>query len=128
MREERIEVIRKRLLEIRENLFVEARHNTAEAAELVDAGVPDPGDMSINDYLSDFLRQMSEGKREQILKIDEALLRIEEGTYGTCERCGEPIRIERLEIQPDTPYCVDCQEDIEREAVIRSGRPELGKL
>lgn len=128
MREERIEALRRRLLEIRENLLLDARHNTAEAADLVDAGVPDPGDMSINDYLSDFLRQMGEGKREQILRIDEALLRIKEGTYGICDRCGEEIRIERLEVQPETPHCVECQEEIEREKIIRSGRPELGKL
>jgi DnaK suppressor protein len=128
MREERIEAIRRRLLEVRETLLLDARHSTAEAAELIDDGVPDPGDMSIKDYLSDFLRQMGEGKREQILRIDDALQRIEEGTYGICQRCGEPIRIERLEVQPDAPHCVDCQEDIEREEIIRSGRPEMGKL
>ncbi len=128
MRDERIETIRKRLMEMRENLLMEVRHGNEEAAALIDAGVPDPGDQSLNDYLSDFLHLLSDGKREEIMSIDEALLRLREGTYGTCQRCGEPIRIERLEVQPYTPYCVDCKEELELQEAQRSGRPELGKL
>jgi DnaK suppressor protein len=128
MRQERIEGIRKRLIEIRENLLMDLRSKNAEAASIADAGVPDPGDSSMNDYLADFLHIMGDSRRDQILKIDEALLRLQEGSYGICQSCGEDIPIERLELQPHTPYCVDCKEDIEREESVRNGRPEFGKL
>lgn len=128
MRQERIEGIRKRLIEIRENLLMDLRSKTAEAASIADAGVPDPGDSSMNDYLTDFLHLLGDSRRDEILKIDEALLRLKEGTYGICQRCGEEIPIGRLELQPHTPYCVECKEDIEKEEALRSGRPEFGKL
>ncbi len=107
---------------------MEFRQQNAQAAEMIDAGVPDPGDQSMNDYLTDFLHLLSDGKREEIISIDEALQRLQEGTYGICQRCGEPIRIERLEVQPYTPFCIACKEDLEHVEVQRSGRPELGKM
>ena len=128
MRREQMEAIRKRLLQDRENLLVEIRQKNAEAAALGDTGVPDPGDMSTNIFLTDFLHLLSDSHRERILMIDEALRRLAEGNYGSCERCGEPIPMKRLEIQPFTPFCVDCKGEMEREEAQRAGRPELGKL
>ncbi len=127
MREERIATIRRRLIDIREQFLREFRQQNAEAAALGDTGVPDPGDMSLNDYLGDFLHLLSDSKREEIVRIDEALRRLDDGNYGICQQCGEPIPIERLEIQPYTPYCVECKEDLEAQAR-RLGGPELGKL
>ena len=120
MTDEQREEARKELMEV--------RHKNADAASMIDAGVPDPGDMSINDYLSDFMHLLSDSKREQIMMIDEALLRMNEGTYGICQRCGMEILPERLKVQPFTPHCRDCQEEVEREEAIRTGRPELGKI
>lgn len=128
MRDKRIDAIRKRLMQDRENLLMDLRQKNAEAAAMIDTGVPDPGDMSMNDFLTDFLHLLGDTQRERIMMIDEALRRLEEGTYGTCENCGEAIPIERLEVQPYTPFCVDCKEMLERQEVQRLGRPELGKL
>ena len=54
--------------------------------------------------------------RERILfkKINEALQKIEENTYGICEECGEEIGIERLEARPVTDLCVRCKEEQEK--------------
>ena len=41
--------------------------------------------------------------------IDKALAKIEDGTYGTCERCGKPIGAERLEALPYAELCIDCK-------------------
>ena len=128
MRRKRIEEIRNNLMAIRENLLMDLRQKNAEAASLIDAGVPDPGDAGLNDYLSDFLHLLGESRREQIMQIDEVLRRLKEGTYGTCERCGEPIPVERLEIQPHTIHCVECKAEIEKEEALRSGQPVQGKL
>lgn len=47
-------------------------------------------------------------------EIDNALKQIEVGTYGICERCGNPINPERLKIMPEAKYCISCQTAIEK--------------
>ncbi len=127
MRREKIEKIKKDLLDMREQLWIEIKHKQGEAAELRDAGVPDPGDEGTTEDLRDFLHLMSDSKREQILEIDEALDRIQNGTYGICEECGGEIKIKRLEIQPYTRYCVSCKEEIEKRES-RISASEQGKI
>jgi RNA polymerase-binding transcription factor DksA len=58
---------------------------------------------------------LHEANSEHVLgSIDEALRRIETGTYGTCVRCGKPISEERLEAIPYATRCIDCQRFAER--------------
>ena len=54
--------------------------------------------------------------REQVLlkKIDKALAKIDEGTYGVCERCEEEIGLKRLEARPVAELCIRCKEEMER--------------
>ena len=47
--------------------------------------------------------------------VDGALQRIDEGTYGICQRCGKPINSERLEAFPYVAYCIECQTIVERQ-------------
>ncbi len=65
-----------------------------------------------------FNREMDytlEDNAEHVLgAIDEALRRIEEGTFGTCARCGRPIAEERLEAMPYATKCIDCKRLEER--------------
>ena len=51
---------------------------------------------------------------EQLKAVDDALARIEEGTYGVCVECGEPIALERLDALPAAPMCIDCASVMER--------------
>jgi RNA polymerase-binding protein DksA len=53
--------------------------------------------------------------------IDTALRSIEKGQYGTCERCGRQIELERLEVKPDATLCLSCQQEVER--LTRRNRP-----
>jgi DnaK suppressor protein len=53
-----------------------------------------------------------------IKKIDEALVRIDEGTFGECDACGEDIEIRRLEARPTATLCVGCKEEQERKEVL----------
>jgi DnaK suppressor protein len=53
-----------------------------------------------------------------IKKVDEALKRIEEGTFGLCEKCEEDIELRRLEARPTATLCVTCKEDQERKEVL----------
>jgi RNA polymerase-binding protein DksA len=57
---------------------------------------------------------LEENSEHVLGSIDEALRRIESGTYGTCVRCGKPISEERLEAIPYATRCIDCQRFAER--------------
>jgi RNA polymerase-binding protein DksA len=50
---------------------------------------------------------------DRIYEIDQALKRIEDGSYGTCDRCGRPINPERLEAKPWATFCITCQEALD---------------
>jgi DnaK suppressor protein len=52
---------------------------------------------------------MKDRERKLIVKIKKALERIENGTFGICERCGEDISIKRLTARPVTTLCIDCK-------------------
>lgn len=58
---------------------------------------------------------LSDRERGKLQQIDDAFARLQEGTYGMCEECGEPINPKRLRIVPFTRTCVDCQTDKEHE-------------
>jgi len=53
-------------------------------------------------------------KRMELEAIEEALLRLEHGTYGMCESCGRAIESRRLEIMPETPFCRNCMSQKEK--------------
>lgn len=128
MRKQRVETIKKRLLTLREELLADIRRKNEEAADLGATGIPaDTADLGLTDNLQEFLHLLSDGKREEILKIDEALERLREGTYGLCQECGESIDIERLELRPYTRFCVNCKESREKDEKLKAG-PGRGTL
>jgi len=127
MREQRLETIRKRLIELREDLLAEVRSKNAEAASLRDEGVADVADLGLTDSLSELLHLRSDSKREEIMNIDEALDRLRRGSYGQCQECGEPINIERLELRPYTRFCIDCKTKVEKVESLKAG-PGRGTL
>jgi DnaK suppressor protein len=118
----RLETIRNRLLNLREELLLEIKRKNAEAADLTDQGVPDVGDLGLTDNLGEFLHLLSDSKREEIRKIDEALERLSNGTYGICQQCGGPIATSRLEVAPYTRFCIDCKKKIEEDEARRTGQ------
>ncbi len=63
----------------------------------------------------------------RLASVRSALQAMERGTYGICERCGQEIPIERLEVYPDASLCVKCQAEVER--LVKMGRHrELSQL
>ncbi|MCM0081710.1 TraR/DksA C4-type zinc finger protein [Geomonas sp. Red32] len=69
----------------------------------------DIGEQSILDLLSDAGLAVADIRKNQLTQLEEAQKRLEAGTYGRCESCGEPISVERLRAVPFTPFCVGCQ-------------------
>ena len=90
------------------------RDDQAAALELSDDGVKDTVDMSLMDVNKEMALRLGERESQMIADIDQALLRIEEGSYGKCARCGKLIDERRLEALPTARYDAACQEIIER--------------
>lgn len=87
------------------------RENQADAQEMRDAddGVKDVADMSLQDVSQELEYRLSERESRMVAEIDQALLRIDEGSYGTCARCGKEIPEARLDAVPTARYDAECQ-------------------
>lgn len=90
------------------------RSDQAAALDLYDDGVQDTVDLSIADVTKDMAFNLGERESRMVADIDQALLRIDEGTYGICARCGHPIDERRLEAMPTARYDAACQAELER--------------
>nr|WP_320194187.1 TraR/DksA C4-type zinc finger protein [uncultured Desulfobacter sp.] len=71
-------------------------------------------DSTANDINRTMNLRLQSRKSRLIKKIKDALKRIEDGTYGYCDICGEEISLKRLEARPVTSKCIACKEDQER--------------
>jgi DnaK suppressor protein len=89
------------------------RDDQAAALELTNDDVKDTVDMSQLDVNKEMAFTLGDRESQMLADIDQALLRIEEGSYGTCARCGKPIDERRLEALPTARYDAACQALIE---------------
>jgi DnaK suppressor protein len=110
--------VRKKLTAMREHLMRESKAEIGNILLKDDKynGVSDDGDIA--DIACRDSMQAAQYSRHlaQLRAIDEALLRIDEGRYGTCKDCEEEISLGRLNAIPFALRCVDCQEQQERES------------
>ena len=80
--------------------------------------IPDPNDRATMESDRSFELRIRGRERKLMEKVDEALARIEDGTYGICAGCGEEIAVRRLQARPVAKFCIDCktkQEQKEKE-------------
>jgi DnaK suppressor protein len=110
----REELLKRQLIQHREKIVKEAkdvivRYIKGDARQLVDTALDD-GDWSVIDFSEDINLRRLETHRGSLLKIEESLRKIKEGTYGICEDCSEEISAARLRVMPFAIYCKDCQE------------------
>ncbi|MBA2731876.1 MAG: TraR/DksA family transcriptional regulator [Acidobacteria bacterium] len=89
------------------------RGDQATALESVDDGVKDSVDMSVQDVNQELALRLGERESQMVADIDQALLRIDEGSYGVCATCGKPIDERRLEALPTARHDAACQTVIE---------------
>lgn len=108
-----IEKLRQLLLKKREEVLGASRHNLEAAQEFGTDGVPDIADEGSVAYNRMVLVSLSETEKKQIVEIDDALARIKNGSYGTCQNCGETIGDKRLNVKPDAVFCIKCQNGAE---------------
>ena len=108
---------RARLLEERERLvqaveFLERENSgsiTDELGDIVTSGDDNLGDSAGATYERELDQGLEEGAQQTLTAIDDALRKIEEGTYGICEVCGKPIGAGRLAAIPWARLCIDDQ-------------------
>ena len=70
----------------------------------------DPADKASNSYTKELLFSQSTNERNTLKLIEEALERVNDGSFGECLNCGEDIQPKRLDAIPWAPYCIKCQE------------------
>ncbi|HVF67531.1 MAG TPA: TraR/DksA family transcriptional regulator [Pyrinomonadaceae bacterium] len=116
MEAERLDHYRQILLEQLRQHSELARGNQADALEMAanDDGVKDVADQSVNDVNQEIEYRLSERESQMVADIDQALLRIDEGSYGVCARCGKDIPERRLDAVPTARYDAECQSIIEQ--------------
>ncbi len=116
-RVKKLHEIRKKLLRQRELLLAEAR----EALNALPGQTvfPDMGDQATAETDRSFMLRLRSREQKLIKKIDDALDRIGNGTFGICDDCGMEINIKRLEARPVTTRCMECKTQQEEEERIR---------
>lgn len=82
------------------------------------SNLPDITDLATAESDRNFELRIRDRERKLIKKIQEALERIDDGTFGTCEVCEEEIGEARLRARPVTTYCIDCKTEQERQEKI----------
>ncbi len=119
MKKERLDYFKELLNERLEKLVAEAS-KTIEDMSDDEETFPDPTDRASLETDRNFLLRIRDRERKLIIKINEALERIEDGTFGICELCGEEISEERLKARPVTTLCIDCKTESEEKEKIGS--------
>ena len=105
-----VERHRKRLLSKQEELLHDLSRNRQVTNESVDEQAQDMVDRATSAYTREFAFSLSESDRRTLLLIDQALLRLDQGTYGTCVHCQGHVQEKRLEAVPWARHCLECQE------------------
>lgn len=118
--EQRQAKLKNLLMNQKRRMWTELRYdifrNTGEALNTQFEIHQDPGDQSMLDFLGDLQLSIADIRRKQLTSLDEAMGKLEQGTYGVCERCGEEIGEKRLEVMPFATRCIPCQEEAEAPA------------
>lgn len=111
MSELNLKDIKEKLLAERELLINKLKSNDLSVD---DSETPDPVDLAVRNYSKNVMLAVSENDSRQLIMIDEALLRIEDDEYGSCQNCEKEINPKRLAAIPWARYCLDCQELLEQ--------------
>ncbi len=85
-------------------------HDVLAGQQSTDDNSDDFADRANNSYNRELMFSLSDNERQMLIRIDEAMKRLEEGSFGRCTYCSEPIGLPRLKALPWASYCIRCQE------------------
>jgi DnaK suppressor protein len=116
----------KKILELKKKLEEQRARILADAVETINEGLKpekenyaDLGDQASAETDRNLLLRLRGREQKLLKKVDEAIKRIDDGTFGICEECGEKINVKRLLARPVTTYCIDCKTAQEEEEKLR---------
>ncbi|MGA7562135.1 MAG: TraR/DksA C4-type zinc finger protein [Desulfobaccales bacterium] len=114
----RLAEVKDRLLERKKLLWLEVKEqlksSIGDGYQEMLATARDEEDQATVSLLAETSLTLLGPKRQELEAIEEAMQRLENGTYGLCEVCGQPIEPRRLEIMPETPLCRNCMSQREK--------------
>jgi DnaK suppressor protein len=105
---------RKMLEESRDSLLQSAKKTLMEESNFDTDDLPDEIDQASSEYNQSMVFRLRDREKFLLKKIEKALVRIDEGSFGVCERCEEEISVKRLEARPVTTLCIRCKEEQEK--------------
>jgi len=106
----------KELLEAKRKAVVDNAKKTLTDNMVLDpSDLPDEMDLAASEYLQSFEFRLRGREKSHLAKLELALKKIDDGSFGICTECGEPIAKKRLEARPETQLCIKCKEDQERD-------------
>jgi len=114
VRKRDLEQFRETLLEQKMQIVSHARQMLTGEVHADSDDLPDELDSAVSESSLSFTGRMRERERGLLAKIERSLERIERGSYGQCESCGEEIGLERLRARPVAEFCIDCKNEQER--------------
>lgn len=111
---DRFQALRERLQNQRAEIINMYKQDLRAGQESADDGTEDIVDRANNAYNRELMFSLSDNERATLLQIENALARMDEGSYGRCANCGQTINVLRLEAVPWARFCIDCQELAEK--------------
>ena len=103
------------LLESKRREIIRRAQQTLDEDMALDANdLPDEMDLASSEYLQSFTFRLRGREKVFLDKIQKAIAKIDDGSFGVCDECGEKISVKRLEARPETTLCIRCKEDQER--------------
>lgn len=121
LRKDKLESFKKELLARREALASELRQATADFIN-DDETYTDSIDQASADADKSLAVQMKNRGRDSLVELNEAIRRIDAGSFGECQECGEDITEARMRANPSTTLCIDCKSELESEQTRFPGR------
>jgi DnaK suppressor protein len=113
MRQRELQFFRRLLETRRREILSEAERAVDSMNSSPEETFADPTDRASLESDRNFQLRLRDRERKLLTKIDEAIARLEDRSYGRCEECGGEIGIERLKARPVTTFCIACKSDQE---------------
>lgn len=108
------EKFRKLLEEKRAGVLENAKKTLTDSMVLDPSDLPDEMDLASSEYLQSFEFRLRGREKVHLAKLDLALRKIDDGSFGVCTQCEEPINKKRLDARPETQLCIRCKEEQEQ--------------
>ncbi len=120
MEQKTLEHFKGELLKQKQEILSDTSKTMNENLVVAGEELPDTVDRSSVETDRNFTLKLRDRERKLLKKIDDALSRIDNKTFGVCEECGEEIGVNRLKVRPVATLCIACKEEQEKKEKMMS--------